>query len=138
MYSVNIPVNCDTFHRAKDKNLILDELREFDADRVFLNFETVLDGHIVRYHKAEYQKQIDRMTEACAFFKEQGYEVGAWFWGLQFDEQLPFTRIKTLNGKEIDGFACPTDGEFLAAFGRHRGSQYKWSYGNLYCFEADG
>ena len=33
---MNIPVNCDKLHRAKDKSLILKELKEFDADRVFL------------------------------------------------------------------------------------------------------
>ena len=26
----------------------MDELRAFDVDRVFLNFETVLDGHVLR------------------------------------------------------------------------------------------
>ena len=116
MYLVNIPINCDKFHRAKDKALLLDELRAFDADRVFLNFETVLDGHILLHNKEEYQRQIDRMRDACAFFKQNGYEVGAWFWGLQFDEQFPFTTIKTLNGKNVKRFACPTDEEFLKSF----------------------
>ena len=77
MYLVNIPINCDKFHRAKDKALLLDELRAFDADRVFLNFETVLDGHILLYNKEEYQRQIDSMRDACAFFKQNGYEKPA-------------------------------------------------------------
>ena len=81
MYKVSIPVNCDKFYRAKNKQLILDELRAFDADRVMLNFETTLDGHILLYNEESYRRQIDRMREACAFFKSHGYEVGAWFWG---------------------------------------------------------
>ena len=48
MYFISIPVNCYKFHRMRDKQLILDELRSFDADRVMLNFESMLDGHIVR------------------------------------------------------------------------------------------
>ena len=44
MYLVNIPINCDKFHRTKNKDLILDELKAFDADRVFLNFKTVRLG----------------------------------------------------------------------------------------------
>lgn len=116
MYLVNIPINCDKFYRTKDKGLLLNELKEYNANRVFLNFETVLDGHILLYNEEEYQRQISRMKEACDFFKQNGYEVGAWFWGLQFDEQFPFTTIKTLNGKKIDRFACPTDPEFIKTF----------------------
>ena len=98
MYTVSIPINCDKFHRAKDKTLLLEELEAFDAERVFLNFETVLDGQVLLYDREDYQRQIDRMQEACAFFKGHGYEVGAWFWGLQADTEFPFTRIKTLGG----------------------------------------
>lgn len=109
MYRVNMPINCDKFHRTENKQLILDELRAFDADRVLLNFETVLDGHILVYNSEDYQRQIDRITEACAFFKQHGYEVCAWFWGLMFDEPFGFTTIKTVAGKHVGGFACPTD-----------------------------
>lgn len=116
MYKVSIPINCNKFYKTKDKTLLLEELKAFDADRIFLNFETVLDGHVLLYDGKDYQRQIDRMKEACDFFKQHGYEVGAWFWGLQFDSQFPFTRIKTLNGKSIDRFACPSDAEFLKKF----------------------
>ena len=94
MYQVSIPINFDKFYITKDKQLILDELKAFDADRVMLNFETALDGHVVLYDQKDYQRQIDRMSEACAFFKQHGYEVGAWFWGLQFDKPFSFTTIK--------------------------------------------
>ena len=116
MYQVSVPINCDKFYRTKNKQLILDELKAFDADRVMLNFETALDGHVVLFDEKDYQRQIDRMSEACAFFKQHGYEVGAWFWGLQFDEQFSFTTIKTLKGKNVDRFACPTDTDFLRKF----------------------
>ena len=118
MYKVSIPVNCDKFHRAQDKQIILDELRAFGADRVMLNFETTLDGHVVLQDEAEYRQLIDRMREACAFFKAEGYEVGAWFWGLQFDGDMPFTVIRTLRGKDVKGHACPSDESFREDFAR--------------------
>ena len=113
MYKVSIPINCDKFYRTTNKQLLLDELKAFDADRVMLNFETSLDGHILVYNQEDYQRQIDRMSEACAFFKSHGYEVGAWFWGLRFDEQFSFTQIKTLGGRTVNLFACPTDKNLL-------------------------
>ena len=116
MYLTSIPINCYKFHRTKDKNTILDELKAFDADRVMLNFESMLDGHIARDSKEEYEKQICYMKEACDFFKSQGYEVGAWFWGLQFDKNLGFREIKTLQGRDVYKFACPTDERFLEFF----------------------
>lgn len=115
-YRVSIPINCDLFARVSDKEKLLSELRAFDADRVMLNFETTLDGHIFLHDQAAYRRQIDRMREACAFFKQNGYEVGAWFWGLQFDRGFSFTEIKTLEGKTVERFACPSDASFRRAF----------------------
>ena len=68
---------------------------------------------MVLCNEEDYQRQIDCLKEACAFFKRHGYEVGAWFWGLQYDRQLPFTPMKMLNGRSVDGFACPSDTEFI-------------------------
>lgn len=116
MYLVSIPINCNKFHRIKNKQLMLYELRAFDADRVMLNFENELDGHIVLYKKEEYQRQLDYLREACSFFKQHGYEVGAWFWGLQFDSPFDFVKIKTVNGNCANNFACPTDINFLEMF----------------------
>ena len=56
---VSIPMNCKKFHRTKNKQLILDEVRCFDADRVMLNFEDDLDGHFLLYNHEEYQRQLD-------------------------------------------------------------------------------
>ena len=53
MYIVSIPINCDKFHRTENKQLLLDELKAFDCNRVMLNFETSLDGHVVLYNKED-------------------------------------------------------------------------------------
>ena len=116
MYKISIPINCDKFHRTSDKKLLLDELKAFDANRVFLNFETAMDGYVVLNSKDEYNRQLEYMKEACDFFKQHGYETGAWFWGLQYDPELSFMQIKTLNGNYAENYACPTDTDFLNTF----------------------
>ena len=118
MYLVSIPVNCYKFHRAKDKQPILDELRAFDADRVMLNFEAKLDGALAFHNEEKYRTQLSYLHEACVFFKRHGFEVGAWFWGLQFDRSLDFVTMKTLSGSPVQNFACPTDERYLEAFQR--------------------
>lgn len=116
MYLTSIPINCNKFHRIKNKQLILDELKAFGTDRVMLNYENALDGHIILHNEEDYQRQLDYMRKACSFFKENGYEVGAWFWGFQFDSSFDFVRIKTINGNNAGNFACPTDNNFLEVF----------------------
>lgn len=116
MYLTNIPINCEKFHRTKNKQLILDELKAFDADRVMLNFESTLDGYITIFDQKVYQRHLEYMREACAFFKQRGYEVAAWFWGLQFDGAYEFREIKTTKGKYAKHFACPGDKNYIEAF----------------------
>ncbi len=65
MYKVSIPINCDKFHRTRDKQVIWDEFLAFDADRVMLNFETALDGQVLLCDEREHRRQIDRMREAA-------------------------------------------------------------------------
>ena len=77
MYLVSIPINCDKFHRTKDKETLLDELRGFDADRVFLNFETVLDGQILLYDEAlEPVTQLGQSYVSAEFFCGGGVLAG--------------------------------------------------------------
>lgn len=116
MYCVSIPVNCNKFHRIKNKQSLLDELKAFDADRIMLNFEDKLDGYITLYNSKDYRRHLEYMSEACSFFKQQGYEVGAWFWGLQFDEAFNFVEIKTVNGNSVKNYACPSDKDYLKTF----------------------
>lgn len=116
MYCVSIPINCNKFHRIKDKQLLLDELKAFEANRIMLNFEDTLDGYITLYNNEEYKRHLQYMSEACSFFKQHGYEVGAWFWGFQFDAPFNFVKIKTINGNSVKNYACPTDKEFLKIF----------------------
>ena len=112
-YTVSVPVNCmnlDDFGREK----VLEKLKDFDAKRVFLNFEESLNSGEVYFADSDYHNlQMKKLSTAADFFKSNGYEVAAWFWAFKFDTKLPFTRLKNLSGKEIGPFACPSDNEFI-------------------------
>lgn len=112
-YKVSVPVNCmnlDSFGREK----ILEKLREFDAKRVFLNFEEAVDsGGVYFSDEKMHLKQLEKLSSAASFFKNEGYEVAAWFWTFMMDKKLGFTSLCDFDGNEISSFACPTDEKFV-------------------------
>ena len=112
-YNVSVPVNCmnlDDFGREE----VLSRLKEFDAERVFLNFEETVNSGEVYFKDADYHRlQMEKMSSAAKFFKSHNYEVAAWFWTFRIDSKLPFTRLTDLSGKEAEPFACPSDDRFI-------------------------
>ena len=112
-YSVSVPVNCmnlDEIGREK----VLAKLKEFDAKRVFLNFEETLDSGGVYYSDNDiHLNQMNKLRLAADFFKSHDYEVAAWVWALMTDKNLDFTRLHDFNGNKVPSFACPTDGKFV-------------------------
>jgi len=112
-YNVSVPVNCmnlDDIGREK----ILAKLKEFDAKRVFLNFEEAVDSGGVYYSDTDiHLEQLNKLSLAAAFFKSHGYEVAAWFWALMTDEKLDFIRICDFNGNKNPEFSCPLDENFV-------------------------
>lgn len=94
-----------TLHRS-DFNQLVEELRAFDCDRVFLAW-------------GQYEQKPERreeglrlLREYCTRFKAEGFEVGVWNWTFWFLEDHPFANMRSLSGKEIKQFACPTDEAF--------------------------
>lgn len=112
-YKISVPVNCmnmDSMGREK----ILKKLKDFDAKRVFLNFEETVDsGHIYLFDEDRHREQMEKLHFATEFFKSNGYEVAAWFWAFKADKKLGFTDLRDFDGKEISPFACPTDKRFV-------------------------
>lgn len=112
-YNVSVPVNCmnlDDIGREK----ILAKLKEFDAKRIFLNFEEAVDSGGVYYSDIDiHLDQMNKLRSATTFFKSHGYEVAAWFWALMTDKKLDFIRLHDFNGNKIPAFSCPTDENFV-------------------------
>lgn len=113
-YNVSVPLNCMNLDDLGwDK--VIDKLKEFDAKRVFLNFEESLNsGSVYLSDKRMHQKQMEKLTAAAEFFKAREYDVAAWFWALMNDNKSGFISLCDFDGKKISSFACPTDEKFVS------------------------
>lgn len=107
MYKISVPVmNGNLQRNGLEKTL--EEIRRFDAERVFL----ALDCYEPDPEKR--RKAMETLAENCRYFKEQGLEVGAWIWTFSFHEHTPFRSMQSIDGRELRRFACPTDEAFVA------------------------
>ena len=106
MYKITVPVDNGNLKR-NNRVRTLEELRKFDAERVFLALDRYeLDIDRRRYAMAE-------LEDNCRFFKENGFEVGAWIWTFWIKENKTFTNMRSINGTEIKETMCPKDGIFV-------------------------
>ncbi len=106
MYKISVPVKSATLERA-GRDLILSHLRQIRAERVFLTLDT--------YETDEKKRKevMDTFRENAAFFKKEGFEVGAWLWTFNLPENNLFGEMKSLDGKDITDVCCPADPEFV-------------------------
>ena len=73
MYRISVPVmNCNVNRNNRER--LLEELKRFDTERVFL----ALDKY--ELDETKQKKVFADLTDNCRFFKEKGFEVGAWIW----------------------------------------------------------
>ncbi len=106
MYKVSVPLMNSNVKRS-NRNLLLEELKKFDCKRVFL----ALNKYEIDDDKR--QEMISELKDNCAFFKQNGYEVGAWIWAFQLKNNTKFTNMRSILGAEIKETMCPTDKEFV-------------------------
>ncbi|MBP3376441.1 MAG: hypothetical protein J6L83_06715 [Clostridia bacterium] len=106
MYKISVPVMNDNINEG-NRDAYLAEIRRFDAQRVFLAVGTYQSDAGRR------SSVMARLRENCSFFKENGLEVGAWFWTFNVGRSSEYTKMMTIDGLEISSFACPTDERFV-------------------------
>lgn len=106
MYKISVPVMNSNVKRS-DRNRLLEELKRFGAKRVFL----ALGKYEIDYQKRN--EVIAELADNCKFFKDNGYEVGAWIWTFWIVENSPFRSMRSINGTEISQYMCPTDEKFV-------------------------
>ncbi|MBE6647740.1 MAG: hypothetical protein E7611_08940 [Ruminococcaceae bacterium] len=106
MYKISVPVMNDNINE-RNRDAYLAEIRRFDAQRVFLAIGT--------YPRDAKKREVvmARLKENCRFFKENGIEVGVWFWTFNVGKSSEYTKMMTIDGSEISSFACPTDERFV-------------------------
>ncbi|MBQ1847234.1 MAG: hypothetical protein II135_04430 [Clostridia bacterium] len=107
MYKISVPVGCDTMimHGAKET---LEQVKRFDADRVFICLEYYITD------PAERDKAIKYLKEFVPFFKKAGLEVGIWIWTFMFREDTEFECMTGIDGSRYTRYACPTDPDFVS------------------------
>ena len=106
MYRISVPVKNDSVSGI-GKELLCEELRKFGASRVFLAIGTYeLDF-------SRRKKMLDELRDNCKYFKEQGFEVGAWLWTFWIKNKKEFKCMRSIDGDEITDFVCPSDENFL-------------------------
>lgn len=107
MYKISVPIKNINVKR-NNRELLLDELKRFDTNRVILALGTY------ELDEKKRRKAIEELTDNCRFFKENGFEVAAWIWTFWFKENTEFRNMRSINGTEIKEFMCPTDEKFVS------------------------
>ena len=106
MYKISVPL-MNAIIKRSNREKVCEELKKLNAQRVFL----ALDSYELDENK---QKEIfSELADNCKFFKEKGFEVGSWNWTFWVHNNKSFTPMRTIHGKDINEFMCPTDENFV-------------------------
>lgn len=105
MYKISVPVMNSNVERA-DREKTLELLKDLDAERVFLALD------VYELDESKRTAALETLERNCRYFKEQGFEVGAWIWTFMFGGKHPFRSMRSIAGTDIGTYACPTDSEF--------------------------
>lgn len=73
MYKISVPI-MNANLKGNNREKTLQQLRRFDAERVFIS----LDCYELDEKKR--REALSTLSENCHYFKQYGYEVGAWIW----------------------------------------------------------
>lgn len=113
MYSVTVPVNVHTaFERSKEETLR--QILRFDAKRVFIS---VLD---YPQSNEEEEKILAHLRELNLYYKENGLETAAWLSIFNCEcAKHSFTPMRSIEGKDFSGHACPSDPNFREYAGEY-------------------
>ena len=106
MYKISIPIMNENVQRA-GRERILAEVRRMNAERIFLALDTY------ETDPAKRVTVMETLTDNCRFFKQQGFEVGAWIWTFLLKNNDTYVNMRSIEGKEIRENMCPTDERFV-------------------------
>jgi len=102
MYKISVPLfNINVQRNNREK--ALKQLKRFDANRVFLSLDTYELDNVKR------EIALAELADNCRFFKENGYEVGAWIWTFWVKGNTEFNHFFDIPGaffyKHLNGFS---------------------------------
>ena len=106
MYKISVPI-MNRHVKRSGREKLLEELKRFDAERIFLALDT---------YETDNEKRtciLKELADNCKFFKDHGFEVGAWIWTFWVKNNVGFRNMRSVSGTEIKQYMCPTDEKFL-------------------------
>ena len=107
MYTVSVPIILKKAEKYGYEKY-LEKLNEIGASRVML----ALDTYVLDKEKAD--KVFESLSDAAAFFKSNGFEVGAWIWTFMLNAENNYMKIQSPTGGVCENEVCPTDKDFIA------------------------
>ena len=105
MYQISVPVMNVNVTRVSCE-ATYKELQKLDTKRVIFALSCYEQDPV---KKAESLRQLE---VNCKFFKERGYEVGAWVWTFMFRDAHPYDTMMSIKGVPMATYACPMDNDF--------------------------
>ena len=106
MYKISMPAGNGAMMRYGPEST-LKELKRFDAERVFISVGSY------ELNEEKRAKSFKALKEFTKYFKDNGFEVGAWLWTFMFYSGSPYQYMIGIDGAEYKNQACPRDEEFL-------------------------
>lgn len=106
MYKVSVPI-MNSVAKRSDRERLVKEIKRFRAERIFLALDTYETDNGRR------EAVLGELRDNCDFFKAHGFEVGAWVWTLWVKNNTRFRSMRSVRGKDIPKFMCPTDETFV-------------------------
>ncbi len=104
MYKITVPIMTSTLYRS-NLDQIVKELHRLDAERVLLAIEPLKTAK-------QRQEQYRMLKKYCVFFKEHGFEVGAWLWTFWYEGDASVTYMHSVSGNSAAPFVCPSDAAY--------------------------
>lgn len=111
MYNISVPITNRIVKRA-GREKVLESLKNLNAKRIFLAQDTYFVDTVKR------EEELRNLKENCAYFKENGLEVGAWTLSFSVTGNTHFTTMKTLDGFALKD-CCPLDEDFRRFVGEY-------------------
>ncbi len=107
MYHVSVPIiNREVERMGKEK--ILNNLKNFDAKRVFLAIGTYIVS------ENDFEKELKKLQDNCNYFHSHGLEVGVWLWTFWVAGNKDYQRMVGFTGRASNSSVCPSDDNFVS------------------------
>lgn len=107
MYKISVPIMNSNVKRS-NRDRLLHEIKRFHTERVFLALDTYENDPAKRI------EVLKELADNCRFFKSHGFEVGAWIWAFWVKNNTKFRNMRSIKGREITEYMCPTDEAFVS------------------------